>query len=329
MQLRSRVLAGREVWRTISPLVKSAKRVWAAVAYLGRSGADRLPLKPGDQLVVDMSLAAVRQGVTDPREIRKLLRRRVGVSSRSALHAKLIVAGDWLVIGSMNASRNSADYLDEAALLTNSRSSVAAARKLIVRWSGEPVLPDQLREALAEYRPPKFKAAVAPRQRKRARKRVRRARLWLVGHLRPAELPSEELGKATAATRKAADGFARARGTSLNSVHYTSKPRYFEGIRRGDWVLQVVRNQVEAPGRVVGKAHYSRGKEKERYLLIVEERTSRPASWAEFKRAHKRATGHSLRSQRTKGFADDAEVDSLLACWSRKTWNPLPLYFKR
>ena len=59
-----RFLSNESLWREIKQRVAKAKRVYAAVAYLGTDGSNLLPLKKGHKLVVDMSLDAVRQGAT-------------------------------------------------------------------------------------------------------------------------------------------------------------------------------------------------------------------------------------------------------------------------
>ena len=85
------LLSNERLWKTLIARVKSARHVDAAIAYIGRGGAKLLPLSRGDNLVVDMSLATVRGGATDPSEIEKLIRRGVKVFTRRHLHSKLIV----------------------------------------------------------------------------------------------------------------------------------------------------------------------------------------------------------------------------------------------
>jgi hypothetical protein len=84
----TRFVSNDELWREIQRRVRDAKRVRAAIAYFGGHGAKLMPLKRGDSIVVDMSIGAVRQGVTNPREIRTLIGRGVRVFSRRFLHAK-------------------------------------------------------------------------------------------------------------------------------------------------------------------------------------------------------------------------------------------------
>ena len=61
-----------EFWKEIATRLPRSKSVRVAVAYFSKGGAARLPLRKGDILIVDMSHTTVRQGATDPREIRKL-----------------------------------------------------------------------------------------------------------------------------------------------------------------------------------------------------------------------------------------------------------------
>jgi hypothetical protein len=76
----TRFLYNDQLWNELQRC-SNAKNVCAAVAFIGTGGADLLPLKRRDTLVVDLSLTAVKQGSTDPREIKKFIARGVTVSS--------------------------------------------------------------------------------------------------------------------------------------------------------------------------------------------------------------------------------------------------------
>jgi hypothetical protein len=91
-------LVGEDLWKVLPKLVRSSRRVYAAIAYLGQDGAKLLPLKRGDRLVVDMSIATVKAGGTCPHEVEKLIKRGVKVFTRSNLHAKIVIADKkfWL-----------------------------------------------------------------------------------------------------------------------------------------------------------------------------------------------------------------------------------------
>jgi hypothetical protein len=105
----SRFVANRELWGALREHVRKTKGVRAAIAYFGRNGATLFPLKRGDTIVADVSLGAVRQGVTDPRALRTLMQRGVAIFSRERLHAKFIIANRTLIASSANVSRNSRD----------------------------------------------------------------------------------------------------------------------------------------------------------------------------------------------------------------------------
>ena len=57
---RTSFLDREQYWKEIGARIPSAKKVLAAVAYLGSGGADYLPLRDGDELVVDLSFGAVQ-----------------------------------------------------------------------------------------------------------------------------------------------------------------------------------------------------------------------------------------------------------------------------
>jgi hypothetical protein len=321
-------LQGRALWREITSAVRESKRTWAAVAYLGKDCARLLPLKPGDLLVVDMTLSAVRHGVTDPREVKKLLNRKVIVCSCARLHAKMIVADAQLFIGSMNASQNAARYLKEAGVATTSKSIVSAARRRIRRWGVEPILPEQLNEALRQYRPPAFFAARTIGRPKQKRGNVQRGRLWILGNLVHGGVPNEESATADRKTKEAARGFARGLRTSIQYIHFPSPSRFVKGVRRGDWIVQVCEGEVFPPARCAGKASYARKQGKRRYLVVTEERdAARTVSRRSFRRALKRVTGQTLSPTRTRPIREETTAERILGCWSPHTGRPLRKYF--
>jgi hypothetical protein len=156
----SRFVANRELWGALREHVRKGTGVRAAVAHFGRSGDKLFPLKRGDIIVVDLSIGAVRQGVTDPRALRILMERGVAIFSRPSLHAKFIIANQTLIASSANVSRNSRDILDEAGIITTDPAAVRRAADFFEKLCTSPVSKRYLRKCIAEYRPPRFKAAV-------------------------------------------------------------------------------------------------------------------------------------------------------------------------
>jgi phosphatidylserine/phosphatidylglycerophosphate/cardiolipin synthase-like enzyme len=180
----TRFVSNDELWRELQTRVSNGKRVRAAIAYFGGRGAKLLPLKKGDSIVVDLSLGAVRQGITNPHELRTLAGRGVKVFSRGSLHAKFLLIDKTLIASSANASRNSKEVLDEAGIITTDPAAVRRATVFFDKLCTEPVGPEYLKTCIAEYRPPKFKPAIERRQpRSKGSRRVVEAKLWFIGGL--------------------------------------------------------------------------------------------------------------------------------------------------
>jgi hypothetical protein len=169
-----------QYWREIASRIPAATSVRAAISYFGSNGAEYLPLRAGDTLVVDCSLRAVMQGITNPNEIKKLIKRGVEVFTRSSLHAKAVVVDGVVICSSANVSQNARQHLDEAGILSTSPTMVRAATRFIRAMCSEPVLEGYLRECIKLYRPPTFKAA---RTVRRSTKRKKPAKLWFIGGL--------------------------------------------------------------------------------------------------------------------------------------------------
>lgn len=159
---RATLLAGRELWRATTTALRKARRAWAALAYLGQGGGQLLPVRKGSTLVVDMSLRAVKAGATDPKEVRKLLRRGVEVFTRGSLHAKAFVTERVAIVGSANASHRSRDYLDEVAVLVKDEAVRRDLRSVIESYCTEPVRAEYLKRCLKAYRPPRGGAGGGP-----------------------------------------------------------------------------------------------------------------------------------------------------------------------
>lgn len=175
-------LSNDSLWSELYDRVKASLRVKAAVAFLGNGGADLLPLKKGDTLVVNLGLQTVRQGATSPMEIQRLIRRGVMVFTRSNLHAKFFICGKSLFVGSANVSKNSQNALEEAGTLTSEIAAIRRATDFFEKLCTEPVRPEYLKLCLRAYRPPRFS------QQKRlsrtlGQKRIIEAKLWFMGAL--------------------------------------------------------------------------------------------------------------------------------------------------
>jgi phosphatidylserine/phosphatidylglycerophosphate/cardiolipin synthase-like enzyme len=121
----NRFVGGRKaVWGAIEALAAKGGRKTAAIAWV--SSSNRISFGTGDRLVVDASDHAVRQGLTSAEVLRQAADDGAELRSRPGLHAKVMVIGRTLVVGSMNASKRSDGRLAEAATLTTDLDAVAS-----------------------------------------------------------------------------------------------------------------------------------------------------------------------------------------------------------
>jgi hypothetical protein len=273
-----RFIYNDELWGEIHNRVAKGERVAAAVAYLGRDGAKLLPLKKGDRLVVDMSLGAVRQGVTYPGAVRTLMARGVKVFSRGSLHAKFIVSGRTLIASSANASRKSKETLDEAGILTTDLAAVRRALGFFEKLCTEPVGKEYLAKCTAEYRPPRFKAAAETRLTSPKRgPRVVEAKLWFLGGLVALNLSNEDSASIERLERRAERQQADPSSTEVRWIRYFGKPKFLGNIRLGDWVIDCMKDgdarYVGPPARVLTHSEWTSSRGAKYSVLMLESPT--------------------------------------------------------
>ncbi len=310
-----------QYWKEISSRVPSAKKVVAAVAYLGIGGADYLPLRAGDELVVDLSLGAVKQGVTDPKEIEKLIKRGVQVFTRSTLHAKVVVIDDVVIATSANVSQNARHYLDEAAILSTSPATVQSAKRFIRSLCSEPVLDGYLRECLAAYRPPIFKAARTIPQSKQRRQR---AKLWFIGGL--VYIDSEkDRSRIEPLEKEAERELLDPEHSEVSWIRMGYCPRWFSDIKRNNWVIDCTRSgkrshDIGSPARVIQKRRYTTKAGKTYHMLMLERPVDREnmTLTAFNKRWRRVAPNGNGPPKRSQAINDKTLANVLLRFWTSR-----------
>jgi hypothetical protein len=258
--LRERLLTER-VWDDIGKAVRDCEQpIYAAVAYFGRGGARRLPLKRNSRLIVNADSATVSAGQTCPRELGKLVRRGVRVYGVANLHAKIIVTEKELFVGSANVSRHSAQVLQEAVLVTRSLRMIAAARRYARGSCLQELGPKELVALQKLYRAPKLPGIVRRERGVKAGSRPQLAPLK-VAQLEPGNPPegsddTQQKGLARARTRMRAP-----RRHELSEFFWNGQT----GLHVGDSVIEVFkgsdgRTMVSRPGQVVYAKVWRRGR---------------------------------------------------------------------
>ena len=320
--MASRFLFNETLWSELSDRVPNAKTVRAAVAYLGKGASTLLSLKKGDKLVVDMSLRAVRSGTTDPREVRKFLRRGVDVFSRDSLHAKFFIIDGTVIAGSANISGHARNSLDEAAVLTDDGATVRRALATFEQLCNEPVRKDYLTKCIVEYRPPKFTPGT-DRSGSRSRT-ITTAKVWIIGGLREMDIPDAEEAEIDRVVKRASKKRLDFERSEVDYTHYPSKLSFFSQLREGDQLITCVRSgrgfDVWPPGRFLGLESYPRGGGKRRYLVTCEAPTdAEPIRWTALRAAVPPSLLATRRPKpRTTPIVNDTDADALLRLWDAR-----------
>jgi len=315
-------LAGRHVvWNELRRRSAYTRApVLAAVAYFGKGGCDLLTLKQGDTLLVDLSLRAVRQGVTDPREIQKLLRKGIRVFSREALHAKFYLMDNVLICGSANVSRRSCTGLDEACIITTSGAAIRQARAHLKSLCTEPVTQEYLNECIKEYRPPRFIAAVMPRDALNNR----RSRVWFVGGVSQFDASPKEQVRLDKAIGDAGSELPNGK-YEIDWIRYLTKPKFFDDIQPQNWVITAMRQRngrivVRAPAQVLRKRTYRSARGSKVHLLVMASPIEKKSISLRAFKSRARPIYPALGSPvaRTRPISDERAADRLLRLWKSR-----------
>ena len=123
-----KIISGN-LWDTIQKKAKHAEHRRAAIAYV--TDPTLLPLRSGDLLVTDASDASIASGRTSAITLEKYFKAEVELFNLPYLHAKVLVLDDWAVVGSANASHQSAAVYFEAAMLSDRPELTGQADKLV------------------------------------------------------------------------------------------------------------------------------------------------------------------------------------------------------
>jgi hypothetical protein len=144
-------------WAAISAAAISAKKPSrVAVAYLGQAGDKLLPLAKDSKLVVDVSLAAVRAGITHPGALLRIRKKGVRIFTAPLLHSKVFAFDGIGFVGSTNASARSRDLLSEAVVRIADGPTLADIRSYVDGLATDELSKTDLEWLGKQYSPPKF-----------------------------------------------------------------------------------------------------------------------------------------------------------------------------
>lgn len=276
-----RVLTGN-IWQSISNKVRKEKRRHAALAYI--STDEYVRFGKGDILVCDASDQAISTGETSAAVLQEFFKKGALLYSCRNLHAKVLVFGKNVLIGSCNLSISSATTLREVALLS-SRSSIrsqAAAFIHMIKEESEPV--DQVfLERIRKIKVIRRGPANPPR---RPRTPIFGNRTWVIRtyEINPESYKDEE--KWVEKAEKEVKRQLSEPESEVGWIRWTGRGHFRELAKRGDTVIDMrsaergKRVIVSAPTPILKRQDH--GKWSRFYYEIPQEKQE--MSWTEFQR---------------------------------------------
>jgi uncharacterized protein YdhG (YjbR/CyaY superfamily) len=108
------------IWRRVKQLARKSGHTTAAIAYV--STRKYVSFGDGDVLVCDASDQAIRSGETSATVLAHFFKAGANIYSCRGLHAKTLVMGRIVLIGSCNLSESSAKVLRELAVVSSDAS---------------------------------------------------------------------------------------------------------------------------------------------------------------------------------------------------------------
>ncbi|MFI5095192.1 MAG: phospholipase D family protein [Candidatus Acidiferrales bacterium] len=314
-------LGSEDVWRTLRAISRSHESpLYVAVPYMGDDCGKLLSLKRGDVLVVALTEANSRNGSVCPDEIARLQKTGVAVFLSSYLHAKVLLCGNKAVVGSANLSKTSAEYLDEAAIVTTDALAIRQIREWFRQRMAEPVTPKWLSICSKVYQPPK--GGIRGKAKRTLRERTGQS-VWILG-LRHTIFPQDEAVVEKRGASQAKREVSDVSRFKIDSVRWTGTPAFLDRMRKGDTVIQVMQNAgphyAEEAARLVGKRNtQSRRGTPVTYLYLECNRRPKRIPWAVFKKYCRSINLKLARNTGGRELTRSAQAAKVVAFVSRRT----------
>lgn len=114
-----------DIWKEVNKLFTKGQKKIACIAYVT---SDNLQLTKSDTLICDASTFAIKFGETSAKTLDTYFKRGVKLFCNPQLHSKLLLTDLFLVIGSANLSKSSAEKLTESSVMTDNDILISQAK---------------------------------------------------------------------------------------------------------------------------------------------------------------------------------------------------------
>ncbi len=125
-----------DIWKEVNKLFSKRQKKFACIAYVT---SDNLQLTKGDILICDASIFAIKFGETSAKTLYTYFKRGVKLLSNQQLHSKFLLTDNFLVIGSANLSKSSAEKLTESSVVTNNDILISQAKAFCYNLTEESI----------------------------------------------------------------------------------------------------------------------------------------------------------------------------------------------
>jgi hypothetical protein len=305
MQTINQILTDN-IWRRVKQVARTSGRKTAAIAYV--STYKYVSFGDGDVLVCDASDQAIRSGETSAAVLARFFKAGADIYSCPGLHAKTLVLGRAVVIGSCNLSESSAVVLRELAILTTDASIRSQALAFVhgLREQSQPV--DKAFLDRITHIPVSKRRRVSRRKRKTFHFGTR---TWVISTvpLDPDRYTDEEplVEQAEKAVKKK---LQRARA-DISWVRWTGKGRFRSVAKEGDTIIDLnstgKRVTVSPPVAVLRRQDHGH------WTRFYYESTDDSMSWTAFEKELRKVGIRHIKKESTKELSTrDAALVSLI-----------------
>jgi hypothetical protein len=315
-----RFLGSDDTWKTLRSISRHRNcPLYVATPFLGDGAGKLLHLKRGDVLVVALTIANSRNGSVCPKEIARLQAKGVKVCLSPVLHAKVLLCGRKVVVGSANLSQTSFRVLDEAAIITTNPTVVKHSRAWFQQRMLEEVSPKWLAACAKEWHPPRGGFGL------RGTPRPAGSTLWLIGLNFSEPYPEDEIAVERQGAAQAKQQLSDPSRFTVQPIRWTGRYSFLNQIKRGDRVVQIMQatdsrsHYAEELARLIGmrKTKSRRGVEVT-YLYLEAPKRPKRTPWVKFKRS---CSEYGLRLKTdtvTRQITQPAQVAKIMALVSRR-----------